>query len=290
MLSTALSYSADAATLPAALPTISEIHSSEDVLLEDRRRKVVGVGECFVVKYGYGVSLLEGESMRFVRQSTSVPVPALYASFQVTEPTYARSKKTYLIMERIRGESLESLWSKLDEDAKKTIVLKLQLFFDEMRKLESPGGYCAVGGRGLPDDILQDEQKPIQVFDTESDFNEGIIRNYLGDAIPKYRVDFYSRAFQSVFQNHPPIFTHGDIQKKNIMIYRDKGDQFNQETLKVVIIDWEFAGWYPSYWEYARALFACGPWDDDWSVWVDRFLEPFISECILTWTYMEDRW
>lgn len=25
------------------------------------------------------------------------------------------------------------------------------------------------------------------------------------------------------------------------------------------------AGWYLSYWEYARAVFACARFDDDWS-------------------------
>jgi len=48
--------------------------------------------------------------------------------------------------------------------------------------------------------------------------------------------------------------------------------------LQLVIIDWEFASWYPSYWEYARAIFACGRWGDDWNYWVDRTLEPFRNE------------
>ncbi|KAL9618510.1 MAG: hypothetical protein Q9160_006766 [Pyrenula sp. 1 TL-2023] len=282
-------YAADAASLPAPLPTTTEIHSSEDVLVERTRCKVVGVGEHFVVKYGFGVSLLEGESMRFVRESTSVPVPALYASFQIPEPKNASYKKTYLIMERIRGVTLESLWLKLDESAKKAIVSKLQLFFDELRKLESPGGYCALGGRGLPDYVFWTPHNLTKAFNTESDFNEGIIGTYLGNGLPRYRVDFYSRAFKAVFQNHPPTFSHGDVQKKNFMICTHEGDEFDSGKFKVVLIDWETAGWYPSYWEYARTIFACGPWDDDWNVWVDKFLKPAFKECILTWLYSQDR-
>lgn len=34
----------------------------------------------------------------------------------------------------------------------------------------------------------------------------------------------------------------------------DIGDSNNDD---VVLIDFEFAGWYPNYWEYARAIFAC---------------------------------
>jgi hypothetical protein len=46
----------------------------------------------------------------------------------------------------------------------------------------------------------------------------------------------------------------------------------------IVIIDWEFAAWYPSYWEYSRAIFACGHWRDDWDVWVERILSPAMAE------------
>ncbi|KAF2466561.1 uncharacterized protein BDR25DRAFT_359456 [Lindgomyces ingoldianus] len=38
---------------------------------------------------------------------------------------------------------------------------------------------------------------------------------------------------------------------------------------KFVIIDWEFSGWYPSYWEYSRALFG---------YWIEQALKPFRSE------------
>jgi hypothetical protein len=53
---------------------------------------------------------------------------------------------------------------------------------------------------------------------------------------------------------------------------------------EIVIIDWEFAAWYPSYWEYSRAIFACGHWKDDWDVSVERILELAIVE--YAWVYM----
>jgi thiamine kinase-like enzyme len=41
-----------------------------------------------------------------------------------------------------------------------------------------------------------------------------------------------------------PVFTHCDLNPTNILVREDK---------IVGIIDWEFAGWYPSYWEYTSA-------------------------------------
>ncbi|KAL9110518.1 MAG: hypothetical protein Q9227_004876 [Pyrenula ochraceoflavens] len=283
-------YSADPATLPAELPTVEEIHLSEDVLSERSRCKVVGVGDQFVVKYGFGVNQLEGETMIFLRHLTTLPVPIIYTLFQIPEAADASLKKTYLVMERIRGESLEKVWSKLDTKAKETVVSKLRKFFDEIRRLSSPGGYCSLGGHGLPDDIFWDEHHADEAFKTETDLNIAIIERCLKSGVPKYRKDFYSRAFNTVLQNHPPTFSHGDIQKKNILIRCNDKGELDLENLEMKIIDWESAGWYPSYWDYSRAVFACGPWEDDWSVWIDRFLEPAFNECAWTMIYLEECW
>ena len=76
-----------------------------------------------------------------------------------------------------------------------------------------------------------------------------------------------------MFRDHPPALTHGDLQPKNIMV-RTKP----RTRLEIVLLDWEFAGWYPSYWEYAHAIMACGWFEDDWHHWVGQFLDPYPSE------------
>ncbi|KAI1333114.1 kinase-like domain-containing protein [Xylariaceae sp. FL0255] len=43
----------------------------------------------------------------------------------------------------------------------------------------------------------------------------------------------------------PIIFTHGDIAARNILVRDGK---------IVALLDWEFAGWYPEYWEYVFAF------------------------------------
>jgi hypothetical protein len=35
-----------------------------------------------------------------------------------------------------------------------------------------------------------------------------------------------------------------------------------EDTHVVLIVDWEVAGWYPSYWEYAAAF--AFKWEDGW--------------------------
>jgi thiamine kinase-like enzyme len=67
----------------------------------------------------------------------------------------------------------------------------------------------------------------------------------------------------------PPVFTHGDLNPFNIMI-RDK---------KVVaIIDWETAGWYPSYWEYTAAWTGNDVIRKGWQDLIPKFLDPYPEE------------
>jgi hypothetical protein len=48
--------------------------------------RVVGVGEHFIVKYGALVNLQEGKTMLFLKQSTTVPTPCIYALYQKPGP------------------------------------------------------------------------------------------------------------------------------------------------------------------------------------------------------------
>lgn len=60
------------------------------------------------------------------------------------------------------------------------------------------------------------------------------------------------------------VLTHGDLSSLNILVRGDK---------VVGIIDWETAGWFPHYWEYARA-WNVNPQNQFWRQEVDKFLTP----------------
>lgn len=61
-----------AADIPAALPSEAEIDASPDLVDNFKDRRIVSVGDHFVVKYGGHVNLLEGENLLFLREHTSV--------------------------------------------------------------------------------------------------------------------------------------------------------------------------------------------------------------------------
>jgi aminoglycoside phosphotransferase (APT) family kinase protein len=284
-----LPYFADPALLPAKLPAVEEIESAGQLLSQTTGRKVVRIGEHFVVKYGVHVDLLEGETMLFLAQETTqVPVPRIYALFDRESDSGTRTK--YIIMELIKGQALSIAWPQMNHTTKEAITSKLQRAFGEMRKLKTPGGFCSIGRRGLPDAVFwtDDPESPyFGPFDTETELNAAMVSKYRTIGFSDHRADWYARGFNAVLQGHNPVFSHGDFQRKNVIVRElqdTSSDGSANPSPDIVMIDWEFAAWYPSYWEYARAIFACGHWKDDWDVWVERILEPAMSEC--AWVYI----
>lgn len=279
-----ISYIADTVDLPAPLPSIPDIHASTTLLLDRSGRKVAVVGEHFVVKYGYSVDPLEGETMVFVHQNaTGVRLPKVYSVF-------VSDGDGYIIMQRISGETLSVAWASLSVRDKELISLQLHDMFTSLRKIPDPGYYGSISGRPLKDAAFwtgeQCESSVNGPFDDEEDLNEAMIQKYVwcfderSGFDPRFKADFYRAVLPHVLIHHPPVFTHGDLQPKNLILTRNTRTQ----DLQITLIDWELAGFYPSYWEYALAVYACGRWNSDWSFWLNAALEKYLTEW--PWIFM----
>ncbi|WEW57767.1 hypothetical protein PRK78_003234 [Emydomyces testavorans] len=261
--------------LPHPLPTNSEINEAP-VLIEHNGYRVVRVGAHYVVKYGSSLQLdlIEGENMLFIRQATTIPVPRVYALY--TDPIKSIN---YIVMEFIEGELLSTQWPHLTADEKSNIVATLRRYFNQLRNLRSPGYYGSIGKRPLQDGIFWTPKPRPEIngpFESEDAMNTAMTLKYLSQSETQstYRADFYRRALANVYRGHEPKFTHGDFQRKNVIIRRIDASSNNFE---VVLVDWQTSGWYPSYWEYSMATLAAG-WDDDWHQSVSLVLDSFDAE------------
>ena len=276
-------YYAPAAVLPTALPSRNDIATCSEVLSNRTGCRVVGVGRHYVVKYGTQVDLNEGETMLYLSRTTTVRVPRVFALFRDGE-----TQKNFIIMERIHGQSLEQVWPSLSKVDKQDIADQLKNSMDELRLLPSPGVFCALHSRPLPDRLFETDKTLVAgdgVFGSENELNAALLKRYeTSEARSLGRSEFYSRMWPSVFSKHPPVFTHGDFQRKNVLLAGEANAR------EVVLIDWETAGWYPSYWEHARALFICARFEDDWSIWLEAILEPFLKEYAWMYTFMCETW
>ncbi|KAL3491839.1 hypothetical protein BJX62DRAFT_224876 [Aspergillus germanicus] len=142
--------------------------------------------------------------------------------------------KNYIVMEHIQGETLLSAWPQLTPSEKDLITTTLR----------KP----AINGP----------------FKSEDELNEAFARKYVYDGQTSFRAEFYRQCLPRLLRGNRPTFTHGDFQRKNIIIQSkaDGATQDDHSEMRVILLDWEKSGRLPSYWEYCLAV----------------SLDPFISE------------
>ncbi|KAH7009419.1 kinase-like domain-containing protein [Microdochium trichocladiopsis] len=208
-------------------------------------------------------TLAEANAMRFVAQHTSIPVPKVYCAF-------VHKGNSYLVMSKLRGRMAWSGWQTRTEQSKAMILAQLRLMLAELRSVEPPAG-TSVGGVG--GGALYDARLPSQPlwgpFRTIREFHEALAngadldREYAALPHDVHKLfDFYRRSGDQL------VLTHGDLSSLNIMV---EGDNV------VGIVDWETAGWLPTYWEYTSAKYV-NPTNEFWASEVDKFLEPMPHE------------
>lgn len=243
-------------TCPSPIDILSLSPSQEviTVLSKQIGRLVLEHDFSYVTKSGHGVRLVEAEAMKLVSQHTSVPVPeVLFKSFG---PDYGNINMTL-----IPGIPLEKTWDKLDDETKGSVCRQIWDLILEIRTIQPPvelkGLFqCAADGSPTRDPLIEDLQEPARPLTSDSELRDRIYERYL---------HFGGRRFESQLPDMLPrsdtsVFTHGDIAPHNIMV-----DEQNKIT---GILDWEYAGWYPDYWEYAQIIRPA--FQGDWSMWMDR--------------------
>ncbi|KAG6157472.1 hypothetical protein E4U37_007319 [Claviceps purpurea] len=270
-----LPYFAPQSRLPIPIPSVQDIERGAEVLLEQPGRRVVRFSNHFVIKHGSKVSLTEGENMLFVRQTQPFLAPEVFALFSVETD---RGRVNYIIMENVVGDGLDKVWTTLDTPEKCRIAGELRLQIETLRKIPAPGYFGCIGKRPFEETMFWtaprhglDNGTINGPFETESELNEALVRKYLYNKGQDQdaRADYYRRVLPLVLHGHAAVFTHGDLQLKNIILKPDG---------QPVMVDWETAGWYPAYWEFATATVGCLGLDHDWYEYIPRIMEAYPNE------------
>lgn len=251
-------------------------------MLEDAASRVVRVGDYFVAKYGPQTSrrIQEGQNMIFVQQNLTTPIPLIYA-------LYVEDGIAYLLMEYVAGQSLESLWPNLEPQEQSIILNKLRKILDEMRSLPppSPPFYGSVCHGPLPYFLFWTPETQPTIngpFNNEEELCLGLVERirqiYADNTQHMARVNWFQKHLPTSLIGHPPTLTHGDLQKKNIIVTRTHL-QNEDDDVELTILDWENAGWYPDYFEYF-SCYTSFHWDSDWPLMVEVFLDPYPVETL----------
>lgn len=190
-----------------------------------------------MIKSGHGtVRFAEAASMMFVRKHTSRPVPQVLKFL-------SHGGWSHIAMEFVKGENLERAWPKMTVKEKRETLVQLREYFNELRALNPPrpGRVEAIDGSPCFDTRLGGLYGP---FNDIHSFQDHFGYKYMREnpeqpAGSKEKFDkVYGRSYRTVF-------SHGDLGLYNIIVHRGR---------IAAIIDWEFSGWFPEYWEFTSCM------------------------------------
>nr|POF17010.1 hypothetical protein CFP56_57826 [Quercus suber] len=261
-----------------ALPTIAEILASSHVLSAPKSfTKVVKVGEHFAVKYGRRISLIEAQNLEFLA-NTAVPVPKIYGA--MTDPG---TNTTFIIMEYLEGQTLNNILPSLTPDEKEDVFSQIQQALVDLRNLEAPDYLGSIGRKAFGDGIFYtDPLDPVTCgpFEDQAAMNVGIVRRLRENCGPEH-VELLQKVVDATLKGHRTVFTHADLQPRNIMVRRTGATESGSRVkLDVIIIDWEMSGWYPEYFEFCSATV----WDSlhpEWLGAVQKMMTIYPAEYLM---------
>ena len=122
-----------------------------------------------------------------------------------------------------------------------TFEATMRDWFAQLRALTPPDPCYISSIDGGPVRSYRVTPDPFGPFPDVASFHERILRT-----CPIYEWERLEKIVPKSFnKEHRVVFSHGDIHVNNILCHNGK---------LTGLIDWECAGWYPEYWDYAICI------------------------------------
>lgn len=154
----------------------------------------------------------------------------------------------------------------MNKDQKRSVAEQISHTFSTMR--QAPSNQRPVGAiDGLARDLRQAGDYFDGPFRSESDFNHFVL-DFLQGTRPLIR----STLADALNTRSRIVFTHSDLSPRNIIV---------KDGLVQGLLDWDYAGWYPEYWEYVK-FFDRRTSCRDWKEYADIIFDTQHSSELLT--------
>ncbi|KAG5782230.1 hypothetical protein H9Q73_004099 [Fusarium xylarioides] len=197
------------------------------------------------LKYNSNLDTLRNEynALKVVEQKSNIPAPRV---FDIVSQNNDEDDLSYLLMSRVPGTSLAICRDALSDQDYANLSVQLKDCVSQMRDIPKPANYdmaiCNTLGGACRDPRIRD-WSPIGPFPDEASFSQNLRFS-----------DEPSR------RGHKIVFTHGDLNPRNIMVERISNSVGASGWRLSGIIDWETAGYYPEYWDYTKSMFKGFRW------------------------------
>ncbi|KAK8009259.1 kinase-like protein [Apiospora marii] len=181
----------------------------------------------------------EADAMEFVRANTSIPIPKVYEVYERSDGAVD------IVMEALPGDGTD--YTNMSPEQVRAFGDELAGYLHQLRNLEPPekGFIGSVNGGSLLDHRVGHVR--FAPFHTVDHFHSYL---RLGGPLDTWMYNPVVKKVHGRSGTYRVKFTHADLNPTNIQYHNGR---------IAGIIDWEFAGWYPEYWEYTKMRFADRP-------------------------------
>ncbi|KAK2763869.1 hypothetical protein FQN54_009487 [Arachnomyces sp. PD_36] len=199
--------------------------------------------------------LYEAHALELVAKHTTLNAPRVLDFIE-----FPAGEKSWMLTTRIEGDIAGKCLPLMDTDELEQFRIDFRNYVEQLRSIPNPYPHliCSPLGGGCQDCRIDNNNGSTGPYDTIADFNKRLMAmcNPIPDAADRAVVaDVHSRSYR-VF------FAHADLNPANVLIHNGRLSGF---------VDWEFAGWYPEYWEYTKACYIV----HRWQLWLETMEKAF---------------
>ncbi|KAL3440484.1 kinase-like domain-containing protein [Aspergillus insuetus] len=186
---------------------------------------------------------IEVKTLQYLKNYPNIPVPIVICDWVDTSGRY------FVLQQRIQGQTLEEAWPFLTEPQKSAIADQVVEFRKQLRSLTSKSIQCVDQGPCYPA-LLFSDRKPHGPFNSDLELWDAISLSLQG--LPQQALENLKKRLP---QCEPYVLTHCDLNLGNIMV---------KDGALTGILDWEFAAYYPIWYEYVSASWGWTEEDARW--------------------------
>lgn len=266
------SVSQTAANLPVGLSQrLSQVLENSEILWKSPFPRQKGVFKCSADIVVKAVRNLERYTQYTTLQYLELHRPNILAP--KPHGLVCMSGVSLIFMSHIPSIPLGKVWHMLDHYQKSFLSNQLSMIITDLRTLPFTEGspFGGTAGEGCTDirRHVRTSKRPITTFE---DFETFLYSSPHagGDVFVKFLRQLSPSSSELPVSRI--IFTHGDISPDNVMV------ELIDNNYKISgIIDWEYSGFYPDYYESVRCTNCITPYEnDDWFLYLPECVSPSI--------------
>ena len=202
----------------------------------------------------------ELDAIAIVRIHTSIPIPGIINA-------HLQGYESWMRMQCALGTRLDSAWQDMPESVRATTVAQLKEYFKQLYNIHpSKSGWIGSCGDGPAYDHRLNNGFPCGPFTSVSEFHDFLVAPVTQCPRPEWAATYRKR----LPDDCAIVFAHADLSYEHIFVDKTTGNV-------TAIIDWEMAGFWPSWWEYRKALYG-SRYQRWWNDLVDSVMPSYRNE------------